>query len=93
MLEEIGTGGAGFRFIYAAFLQESAGILNNPLLNEASSEFTEIGDKWREFAYLSARVFKNRDNGSTSYEMLADKLLAIACKEEEIFKKLSTISL
>ena len=27
MLEEIGTGGAGFRFIYAAFLQESAGIL------------------------------------------------------------------
>ena len=27
MLEEIGTGGAGFRFIYAAFLQESAKIL------------------------------------------------------------------
>ena len=29
MQEEIGTGGAGFRFIYAAFLQEAAGVLEN----------------------------------------------------------------
>ena len=26
MMEEIGTGGAGFRFLYAAFLQEAAAI-------------------------------------------------------------------
>ena len=29
MQEEIGTGGGGFRYIYAAFLQESSTILNN----------------------------------------------------------------
>ena len=44
MLEEIGTGGAGFRFIYAAFLQESAEILNKPWLNDLSIEMTAIGD-------------------------------------------------
>jgi len=63
MLEEIGTGGAGFRFIYAAFLQECSQILGQPWLNDVSKEMTEIGDKWREYAYLAARIYKKRDNG------------------------------
>jgi len=29
MQEEIGTGGAGFRYIYAAFLQEAADFLED----------------------------------------------------------------
>ena len=93
MLEEIGTGGAGFRYIYAAFLQESSVILNKTWLNEISKEMTAIGDKWREFAYLSGRFFKNRDNGQTTYDMLADKLLLIADKEEQVFKQLRSIRL
>ena len=36
MQEEIGTGGGGFRFIYAAFLQEAAVILKNDSLKELS---------------------------------------------------------
>jgi hypothetical protein len=58
MLEEIGTGGAGFRFIYAAFLQESAAILQIPLLDKLSTEMTEAGDRWREFAWQASRCFK-----------------------------------
>ena len=93
MLEEIGTGGAGFRFIYAAFLQESAEKLNQPLLNETSAEMTSIGDAWRNFAVQAARCFKNRDNGSVTYDALADQLMDIANKEEKVFSTLRTIKL
>jgi hypothetical protein len=93
MLEEIGTGGAGFRFIYAAFLQESAEKLNQPLLNETSVEMTAIGDAWRNFAGQAARCFKNRDNGLITYDALADLLMDIADKEEKVFSKLRTIKL
>jgi hypothetical protein len=93
MLEEIGTGGAGFRFIYAAFLQESAEVLEKPWLNEVSREMTEVGDAWREFAYQAGRHFKNRDNGKISYDSLADRLLLIADKEEKVFRQLRSIQL
>ena len=93
MLEEIGTGGAGFRFIYAAFLQECSGILNQPWLNDLSKEMTDIGDKWREFAYLAARVFKKRNDEEITYDMLADLLLVIANREEKVFQQLKLIKL
>jgi hypothetical protein len=93
MLEEIGTGGAGFRFIYAAFLQESAGILEKPWLNQVSAEMTTVGDLWREFAVLAARCFKNRDKDKTSYDSLADKLNHIADMEEKVFLQLRNIEL
>jgi hypothetical protein len=93
MLEEIGTGGAGFRFIYAAFLQECAGVLQKPWLNDLSKEMTATGDQWREFAVQAARCFKNRDNGLTSYNNLADMLIEIADREEKVFIQLRNISL
>jgi hypothetical protein len=93
MLEEIGTGGAGFRFIYAAFLQESAEILQQAWLNEVSREMTAVGDLWREFAVMAARCFKSRDKGQTSYDELADRLMIIADREEAIFHRLRKISL
>jgi hypothetical protein len=62
MLEEIGTGGAGFRFMYAAFLQESADIVHKNELVDISQRMTETGDKWREFAVLAARNFKTEES-------------------------------
>jgi len=88
MLEEIGTGGAGFRFMYAAFLQEASLVLENPELKKISLELTEAGDMWRDFAYNAARFFKKREGEIESYDQIADKLLAISRKEEDIFKKL-----
>jgi hypothetical protein len=93
MLEEIGTGGAGFRFIYAAFLQECAKELQQPLFNDLSDEMTVIGDAWRNFAWQAARCFKNRDKGMITYDMLADLLMDIAGKEEKVFRRLRTINL
>lgn len=88
MLEEIGTGGAGFRFIYAAFLQESAALLKKPELETLSSEMTSIGDAWRDFAWHAARCFKNRDRGETTYDTLATMLEHIADREEKVFREL-----
>ena len=91
MLEEIGTGGAGFRFIYAAFLQESSAMLNEQGLALLSVKMTEAGDKWREFAYLASKNLKKRGNEKTSYSFLSDILFDIADREEFIFKELKKI--
>jgi hypothetical protein len=93
MLEEIGTGGAGFRFIYAAFLQEAAKELNQPCLNDRSKEMTEIGDRWREFAVIAVRIFKNRAGVEDSYSTAAEVLMDIADREEHLFQKLRGITL
>lgn len=88
MQEEIGTGGGGFRFIYAAFLQEAGTKIQNELLLELSKELTVIGDAWRDFAVNAARVYKKRKNGDDVYIALSNELLALADREEQFFKKL-----
>lgn len=88
MQEEIGTGGGGFRYIYAAFLQESSKILNNERLSELSKEMTEIGDLWRDFAVDASRIYKNRSPLDDAYNNVADQLEAIGNREEVFFKKL-----
>ena len=90
MQEEIGTGGGGFRFIYAAFLQEASVILQNDRLKELSAEMTAIGDLWRDFAVEASRVYKNRSTQKDVYNTIADLLLVIANKEEVFFKQLKT---
>lgn len=88
MQEEIGTGGGGFRYIFAAFLQESAPIIDKPALVELSHEMTKIGDRWRDFAVEASRVYKNRSSKTDVYNMLSKEMIAIADLEEAFFKKL-----
>ena len=84
MQEEIGTGGAGFRFMFGAFLQEAAQHLGNPMLHKKSLEITKIGDLWRSFAYDTGRVCKGRANGMDCAE-LAEQLEVIGKKELMFF--------
>lgn len=93
MLEEIGTGGAGFRFIYAAFLQEAARELEQPWLNDMSKEMTVAGDRWREFGVIAGRIFKNRAGQEDSYIAASDILIDIADREEKIYRRLRQIKL
>ncbi len=93
MQEEIGTGGAGFRFIFAAFLQEASEALNQDWLREVSVEMTDIGDRWRDFAFEAGRICKGREAEDSSIEKLADILLECADREEKIFKRLKKIQL
>lgn len=88
MQEEIGTGGGGFRYIYAAFLQEASAILKNDQLKILSKEMTEIGDAWRDFALEASRIYKNRSAETVGYNSIADQLHTIAEREEAFFKAL-----
>jgi hypothetical protein len=86
MQEEIGTGGAGFRFIYASFLQEAADQTGSTLLREASEKMTAVGDEWREFALQSANFVRKKPQHQLPG--IADLLQTIADHEAEAFRLL-----
>ena len=88
MMEEIGTGGAGFRFLYAAFLQEASEITGIPELNDFSLRLTDIGDQWRTFAAEAGRISKNRSSANVDYQTIGDHLKAIGKQEEMFFTDL-----
>ncbi len=88
MLEEIGTGGAGFRFVYGAFLQEAAVKTGIAELNDYSVRITAIGDLWREFAYKASRIFKKREGENYTYNDLGDLLQQIGEQETQFFRDL-----
>ena len=88
MQEEIGTGGGGFRFMYAAFLQESAEIVQDSSLVEYASVLTAAGDSWRKFAVMAARICKNRAQDGDSYTALAEQVRECAALEEKFFIQL-----
>lgn len=83
MQEEIGTGGAGFRFVYASYLQWAAKYLNSENLRTASVTMTEAGDKWRLFAAETARVYKSSDK--IDYDRIADMIVDCATKESQVY--------
>ena len=86
MQEEIGTGGGGFRFVYASFLQEAAELLAQPRLNELSEALIDVGDEWREFALSAARMIRDREPLAPA--ALAHKLRQIADREQAFFRDL-----
>ncbi len=88
MQEEIGTGGAGFRFIYAAFLQEAAQIAGLPALVQLADRLTTIGDAWRTLALKAARMVKGRD--ALAPADIAARLREQAASEEGFFRDLKT---
>ncbi len=93
MQEEIGTGGGGFRFLYAAFLEQAYQYIPNEQLLSISDEFTKAGDLWRASAITMGRIFKGRLNEQQSYNESADMLDEIASIEKEAFKKLRQLKL
>jgi len=88
MQEEIGTGGGGFRFMYAAFLQEAAVILGNNTIMDLAEQMTQIGDTWRQFAAASARICKDRAKSKDRYEKISGMLIQCAEMEESLYREL-----
>ncbi|MFV0454138.1 MAG: BtrH N-terminal domain-containing protein [Pseudomonas sp.] len=88
MQEEIGTGGAGFRFMYASFLQESGTLLGDPALNDMATQLTRIGDDWRQFASACVRQSRNKQ-GAGDFNAIADMLDGIAVQERELVRRLA----
>lgn len=87
MQEEIGTGGAGFRFMYAAFLQEAAEQTGDALLQQASVQMTEAGDQWREFALQGSHFIRKKPEADL--HQIAAQLERAAEQEAGVYRLLS----
>lgn len=86
MQEEIGTGGAGFRYLYAFFLQQVAEQLQQPVFQQHSRTLTDIGDAWRLMA--SQAVRQCRRPTADGHARVADSLHDIACREAAFWRQL-----
>ena len=86
MQEEIGTGGAGFRYLYAYFLEQAANICQEPKYKLASEQMTEIGDMWRQFVGLCVKQCKKPT--TEGYKTVTEYLREIADKEQILWKNL-----
>jgi len=91
MQEEIGTGGGGFRYIYAAFLQEADSYLPGNQLAEVSVMCTKAGDLWRTAAVQAAGIYKGRLGSQGDFNLMGDYLIEISVLEKEAFLALKKI--
>lgn len=90
MQEEIGTGGGGFRLMYAAFLSEAAEILNRDELKTASAMMGASGDAWRRFALSCSKVCKG---GELFVDEIGSKLQECIDSEEKVYRFLKGLKL
>lgn len=91
MQEEIGTGGGGFRYIYAAFLQQSYKYLPKDDLLKISEQFTKAGDLWRNAAVQAAGIYKGRITEEKDFLELKDIIINTYNVEREAFRALNKI--
>lgn len=89
MQEEIGSGGAGFRFLYASFLQEAARLLANERLAQASKQLTDAGDEWRRFALRATKMVRGRE--TVDLQALNEVLNGVADREAAVWQQLKAI--
>jgi len=88
LLEDQGTGGAGFRFMFATFLRQASEIMQDERLLALSKKMMEIGDGWREISLFAARIGKNRDLGTDKIKQLSEMIWGRSVVEKEFFTEL-----
>jgi hypothetical protein len=91
MQEEIGTGGGGFRFMYAAFLQEAGELLGSVPLGETSQMMTEAGNMWRQFALACAKACKSK-TADLDVGEIVERLQKCAAQEKLVYSALKSLS-
>jgi hypothetical protein len=85
LLEQAGTGGAGYRYMYADFLKESAELFQSEALDKSSTLMHTAADVWRQFT-VGCNRYINR-SGTTLNE-LADIVDEAGNQERETFLKI-----
>ncbi len=88
--EEQGTGGGGFRYMYAAFLREAYDILKIPGLLDASKKFNAIGDRWRQAAATCGKFIQGKTD-EVDLDRAADIYMECAREEREAYLLLKRI--
>jgi len=87
MLEEDGTGGGCFRYLYSKFLKESGEHLDKKELANLGERYWRVGEKWTRVARLVRGIPSNSANCAEAKEIL----LEIAEQEEEILSSLEKL--
>lgn len=59
MIEQGGTGGAGYRYMYSSFLKEAAPLLQSDVIDECAATIGKAADCWRKFTIGCNRYIKN----------------------------------
>lgn len=88
MQELVGSGGAGYRAMYAAFLSEAARVMQSEELAEATERMTAIVERWQDFGVLATRFVRGRPNPGDEYASMAEALRDLAAQEEALYRKL-----
>lgn len=84
MMEEDGTGGGLFRYLYSKFLKEAGELLNNPKLADLGQHYNQTGRKWTAIAKLLREAPKN----PTNIREARTALLEVAGEETVILSSL-----
>lgn len=88
--EEQGTGGGGFRYMYAAFLREAYDLLKVPELLEASKKMLQVGDLYRD-AVLSCAKFIQKKTDDIDLVKISRMYRMCAEEEKKLYKMLGRI--
>ena len=89
---EIGSGGSGYRYIYADFLKETATIFNNESFLTLSQQMVKIADTWRTVSLITGRY--SREGTVITQEILmelSDTLFTLQQMEHNLFMELEKL--
>lgn len=87
MMEEDGTGGGLFRYLYSRFLNEAGELLKNPDLLDLGRRHCETGQKWT----MIAKLIRETPHKPANVYEAKKALLEVAKEETKIFSSLAGI--
>jgi hypothetical protein len=87
MMEEDGTGGGLFRYLYSRFLKEASELLNNNELANLSFRYHQVGQKWTSIAKLIREIPENTSNVNEAGKVLKE----VAKEETRVLSSLAKI--
>ena len=87
MLEEDGTGGGCFRYLYSEFLKEASEHLDIKELADLGEQYRQVGEEWTKVAHLIRSIPSN----PTNTIKIKETLLEIAKEEERILSSLKNL--
>jgi len=89
--DKLGFMGACRELSSVVRMQEAAGLFGLAQLNDLSERMTAIGDTWREFAVVSARIIKQRGKSEETFAKAGSLMLNCAQREEQLFRDMDRI--
>lgn len=82
LLEQSGTGGSGYRYLYSRFLSQCGELFQNEVLADSAESLTKAADAWRAF---SVHVLHYRRKKPVTLDEIADTLEEASRYEYETF--------